>query len=69
MVGTFYSLANESPHSLVVSGRDSRQEDKEEQMSSDVLAHDFSQFVIVSDRHRIVALPGQVSYSSWAKPP
>ena len=68
MVSTFYGLANKSPHSLVVSGRDSRQEDKEEQVSSDVLAHNLSQFVVVSDRHSIVALSGQVNYDSWAEP-
>ena len=53
---------------LVVADLGSRQEDKEEQVSSDVLAHDFSQFVVVPDRHRVVVLSGQVRNNSWAKP-
>ena len=68
MVSALNSMANESPHPLKVADLSGRQEDKEEQVSADVLAHDLSQFVVVPDRHRIVVLSGQVRNNSWAKP-
>ena len=51
MVSTLKSMANQSPHLLKVADLSSRQEDKEEQVSSEVLAHDLSQLIVVPDRH------------------